>query len=180
MLSWPTLYSLPAALVSNLLELTAASIPNPDAENALTAAPQNSPHARYVESDAIDATMDPKQVPPRDAGPASSRPAASRSWPDVDLNVAPLAKARRELLTDLARCDFQYKRVNVPSAFCSAIAESPIIDTLLNIISYDDEATRARHLELNRITASSVKRRTPGLPESSPRSPTRGPWRWTC
>ena len=52
-----------------------------------------------------------------------------------------------ELLTDLARCDFQ--GMNVPSAFCSAIAESPIIDTLLDIIGYDDEATRA-YLDVDR------------------------------
>ena len=37
LLSWPSLYGLPAKLVSNLLELTAASMPDPDGEQALTA-----------------------------------------------------------------------------------------------------------------------------------------------
>ena len=43
-----------------------------------------------------------------------------------------------ELLTDLARCS---------TPFCSAIAESSIIDALLDIIGCDNEATRA-YLEL--------------------------------
>ena len=37
LLSWPSLYGLPAALVSNLLELMAASMPDPNEDKALSA-----------------------------------------------------------------------------------------------------------------------------------------------
>ena len=143
LLSWPTLYSLPAALVANLLELVAASIPNPDAEDALTALHRIV--RTHATSDAIDYD-----------GPEFKFPLATLVGLVAPRGLSILADVIKcgaagsacELLTDLARCDFQYKK-NVPSAFCSAIAESPIIDTLLDIIGYDDEATRA-YLDVDR------------------------------
>ena len=140
LLSWPTLYSLPAALVANLLELVAASIPNPDAENALTALHRIV--RTHGESDAQGYD-----------GPEFKFPLATLVGLVAPRGLSILADVIKcgaagsacELLTDLARCDFQSK--NVPSRFCSAIAESPIIDTLLDIIGYDDEANSA-YLEL--------------------------------
>ena len=155
LLSWPTLYSLPAALVANLLELVAASIPNPDAEDALTALHRIV--RTHATSDAIDYD-----------GPEFKFPLATLVGLVAPRGLSILADVIKcgaagsacELLTDLARCDFQRK--NVPSAFCSAIAESPIIDTLLDIIGYDDEATRA-YLELKPNQGIMFKRQHSGF-----------------
>ena len=155
LLSWPTLYSLPAALVANLLELVAAAIPNPDEENALTALHRIV--RTHATSDAIDYD-----------GPEFKFPLATLVGLVAPRGLSILADVIKcgaagsacELLTDLARCDFQRK--NVPSAFCSAIAESPIIDTLLDIIGYDDDATRA-YLELKPNQGIIFKRQHSGF-----------------
>ena len=102
LLSWPTLYSLPAALVANLLELVAASIPNPDAENALTALHRIV--RTHGESDAHSYD-----------GPEFKFPLATLVGLVAPRGLSILADVIKcgaagsacELLTDLARCDFQ-------------------------------------------------------------------------
>ena len=142
LLSWPSLYGLPAALVSNLLELTAASIPDPDGEHALTALHRIL--RTHGESDTLGYDGPDFKFPLETlAGLVAPRGLSILT----DVINCGAAGSACELLTDLARCDCQCK--NVPSAFCSAIAESPIIDTLLDIIGYDDEATRA-YLDVDR------------------------------
>ena len=129
LLSWPSLYGLPAALVSNLLELTAASMPNPDEDGALSALRKIV--MTHGESDAI-VYKGPKFKFPLGTLAGLVAPRGLSILTDV-IKFGEAEKAC-ELLTDLARCD---------RPFCRAIAESPIIDALLVIIGSDAEATRA-------------------------------------
>ena len=129
LLSWPSLYGLPAALVSNLLELTAASMPDPDEDGALSALKKIV--ITHGKSDAIV-----------HKGPKWKFPLGTLVGLVAPRGLSILADAIKcgaaadtcELLTDLARCD---------RPFCRAIAESPIIDALLDIIGSDAEAIRA-------------------------------------
>ena len=143
LLSWPTLYGLPAALVTNLLELTAASIPDPDGGHALTALHRIL--CTHGESDSLGYEGPEFKFPLETlAGLVAPRGLSILT----DVIKCGAAGSACELLTHLARCDFQGRGVpSVSSGFCEAIAESPIIDTLLDIIGYDDKATRA-YLEL--------------------------------
>ena len=129
LLSWPSLYGLPAALVSNLLELTAASMPDPDEDGALSALKKIV--ITHGKSDAIVYK-----------GPKFKFPLGTLAGLVAPRGLAILTDAIKcgaaadtcELLTDLARCD---------RPFCRAIAESPIIDALVVIIGSDAEAIRA-------------------------------------
>ena len=129
LLSWPSLYGLPAALVSNLLELTAASMPDPNEDEALSALKKIV--TTHGESDAI-VYKGPKFKFP--LGTLAGLVAPRGLSILTDAIKCGAAADTCELLTDLARC-------SIP--FCRAIAESPIIDALLKIIGYDPEATRA-------------------------------------
>ena len=143
LLSWPTLYGLPAALVTNLLELTAASIPDPDGGHALTALHRIL--CTHGESDSLGYEGPEFKFPLETLAGLVARRGLSIL---TDVIKCGAAGSACELLTHLARCDFQGRGVpSVSSGFCEAIAESPIIDTLLDIIGYDDKATRA-YLEL--------------------------------
>lgn len=140
LLSWPSMYCLPASLVTNLLELAAASMPDPNAEEALFAL-----HTIVRTNGKSDEL--------RHEGPLYKFPLQTLGGLVTPRGLSNLADIIRcgaisnasEFLTDLVRCD--YKDVGVPSSFCSAIAESPVIDAILDIIGYDDAATRA-YLEL--------------------------------
>ena len=169
LLSWPTLYGLPAALVSNLLELTAASIPDPDGGHALTALHRIL--RTHGESDSLGYEGPEFKFP---LGTLAGLVAPRGLSILTDVIKCGAAGPACELLTYLARC---YS--GAPSAFCRAIAESPIIDTLLDVIGYDDEATRAYIWSSRRIKGG-THAFTPGSSGNSPRRPTRGPWRWTC
>ena len=129
LLSWPSLYGLPAALVSNLLELTAASMPDPDEDGALSALKKIV--ITHGKSDAIVYK-----------GPKFKFPLGTLAGLVAPRGLAILTDAIKcgaaadtcELLTDLARCD---------RPFCRAIAESPIIDAILDIISSNADKIRA-------------------------------------
>ena len=129
LLSWPSLYGLPAALVSNLLELTAASMPDPDEDGALSALKKIV--ITHGKSDAIVYK-----------GPKFKFPLGTLAGLVAPRGLSILADAIKcgaaadtcELLTDLARCD---------RPFCRAIAESPIIDAILDIISSNADKIRA-------------------------------------
>mmetsp|Transcript_24858 Transcript_24858/g.64515 ORF Transcript_24858/g.64515 Transcript_24858/m.64515 type:complete len:579 (-) Transcript_24858:42-1778(-) len=136
LLSWPSLYGLPAKLVSNLLELTAASMPDPDGEQALTAL--HTIVRTHGKSDEVG-YEGPGFKFPLETLVGLVAPRGLSILADVIKCGA--AEPAFELLIGLARCDPQRK--GVPSAFCRAIAESSIIDSLLEIISYEDEDTRA-------------------------------------
>ena len=129
LLSWPSLYGLPAALVSNLLELTAASMPDPDEDGALSALKKIV--ITHGASDAI-VYKGPKFKFPLETLVGLVAPRGLSILTDAIKSGK--ADYACELLTDLARC-------SIP--FCRAIAESPIIDALLDIIGYDAEAIRA-------------------------------------
>ena len=130
LLSWPSLYGLPAALVSNLLELTAASMPDPDDDDMALSALKKIV-ITHGASDAI-VYKGPKFKFPLETLVGLVAPRGLSILTDAIKSGK--ADYACELLTDLARC-------SIP--FCRAIAESPIIDALLDIISYDAEAIRA-------------------------------------
>ena len=157
LLSWPTLYGLPAALVSNLLELVAASMPDPYDDMALSALKKIV--MTHGESDTLGYDGPDFKFPLETlAGLVAPRGLSILT----DVIKCGAAGSACELLTHLARCDFQGRGVpSVSSGFCRAIAESPIIDTLLDVIGYDDEATRA-YLEL-KPNHGTIKRRHSGF-----------------
>ena len=130
LLSWPSLYGLPAALVSNLLELTAASMPDPDDDDMALSALKKIV-ITHGASDAI-VYKGPKFKFPLETLVGLVAPRGLSILTDAIKSGK--ADYACELLTDLARC-------SIP--FCRAIAESPIIDALLDIIGYDAEAIRA-------------------------------------
>ena len=116
LLSWPSLYGLPAALVSNLLELTAASMPDPDEDGALSALKKIV--ITHGKSDAIVYK-----------GPKFKFPLGTLAGLVAPRGLSILADAIKcgaaadtcELLTDLARCDRPFcralpsRRLSTPS-----------------------------------------------------------------
>jgi hypothetical protein len=129
----------PAALVTNLLELAAASIPDPNAEEALFAL--HTIVRTNGKSDELGQEGPEYKFPLQTLGGLVT----PRGLSDLaDLIRCGAISNASEMLGDLVRCD--YKK-GIISSFCRAIAESPLIDAILDIIGYDDVTTRA-YLEL--------------------------------
>jgi len=129
----------PAALVTNLLELAAASIPDPNAEEALFAL--HTIVRTNGKSDELGHEGPEYKFPLQTLGGLVTPRGLSNL---ADLIRCGAISNASEMLGDLVRCD--YKK-GITSSFYRAIAESPVIDAILDIIGYDDATTRA-YLEL--------------------------------